>query len=92
MRFWREKMYGESMRKRVSLLLIIFLCASLSSCSEAKTVDNHIFKIGSENDSEYILATMQMDRGYIDNIVRTAVIGGALTATFGVVLQSFLII
>lgn len=57
------------MRKRVIFLLTMIICIFLCSCNATKTTDNHIFKNASENDSEYILASIQIDDGYIDNIL-----------------------
>lgn len=57
------------MRKRVIFLPTMIICIFLCSCNETKTTDNHIFKNTSENDSEYILASIQIDDGQIDNIL-----------------------
>ncbi len=57
------------MRKGVRLLLIIIICAFLCGCNETKITDNHIFKMETENDRDYVLECIHMDREYIDNII-----------------------
>ena len=61
---------GDKMKKRISsLLLIIIICSFLCGCSKNTTTDNDIFNIESEDDSSYILASLQMNDENIDNIV-----------------------
>lgn len=61
------------MKKRSGLLFYFsFLCIFLCSCNKdtpEKTVENHIYQVASENDHDYILTSLQMDREYIDLLV-----------------------
>lgn len=59
---------GNIMKKSASPLLIVtIICSFLCSCNRIAAPDN--YNIDTENDSNYILALLQLDNKDIDNIV-----------------------
>ena len=56
------------MKKIPSILSVLFLCGFLSACKSTALTENHISKVSSISDAEYILDTLEIDADSVFSI------------------------